>query len=258
MANTCIHCGHENEDSAFQCVCGCDLPTEAASVSAHSAAIQRGAMVPLPANERSLRGRKIVFVLWAMAFVPLFAAIGSRQTLPPLHLSLIGTGIFGVPAVAALWFLGHEKQPALRDWRFFLVAWALLVLPLLLTVAAGLAAQGWPDGKINKPIAHLLILILTLTIPAFLTSVCSLIRAHRVTSVLALVTGLIYLVNGGFLIRATAPAKALRLKFETVLDLVLIGCQMASYFSIPIGIGLIVGGVMTFRMVRARAGNRLR
>ena len=209
---------------------------------------------PSPTDERSFRLRKIVFVLWTISFVPLFAAIGSHQNVPPLRLSLIGTGVFCAPAVAALWFLGWEKQPTLRTWRFFLVAWAMLLLPLLLTVAVGFAAEGWPSGRFNKPIAHLLVLILTLTVPAFLTNLCSLIRTYRVASALALVTGLLYLVNGVLLIRATAPAKGLRLRFESVLDLVLFGSQMGSYLSIPIGIALIVGGIMTFRVARARAG----
>ncbi len=213
---------------------------------------------PLPTDERSLRLRKIVFVISAIAFVPIFAAIGSFLSARPLCRCLIGTGVFCAPAVAALWFLGREKQPTLRVWRIFFVVWAMLVLPLLLTVADGVAAQGWPSGKFNEPIAHLLILILTLAVPAFLTSLCSLIRTYRLVSALALVTGLLYLVNGHLLTRATAPARGLRLRFETVLDLVLLGSQMGSYLSLPIGIALIVGGIMTFRAAGARAGCGLR
>jgi hypothetical protein len=155
--------------------------------------------------------------------------------------------------VAALWFLGREKQRTLQVWRIVFVVWALLLLPLLLSVADGLAAEGWPRGRFNKAIASMLVSILILTVPAFLTSLCALIRTYRVASALALVTGLAYLVNGVLLIRATGPAKGLRLRFESVLDLILFGAQMGSYLSIPMGIALTVGGIMTFRAARARA-----
>jgi ACR3 family arsenite efflux pump ArsB len=155
--------------------------------------------------------------------------------------------------VAALWFLGRERQRTLSVWRIVFVVWALLLLPLLISVADGLATEGWPRGRFNKAIARLLILILITTIPAFLTSLCALTRTYRLASALALVTGLAYLVNGVLLIRATAPAKGLRLRFESVLDLILFGAQMASYLSIPVGVALTVGGIMTFRAARARA-----
>jgi hypothetical protein len=170
---------------------------------------------------------------------------------------LIGTGLFTAPAIAALWFLGREKQRILRAWRIVFLAWALLLLPLLLTVAEGLMAEGWPQGKFNKAIARLLISILILTIPAFLVSLCGLVRTYRVASALALVTGLAYLVNGVLLIRETAPAHGLRLRFESVLDLILFGAQMGSYLSLPLGIALTVGGIMTFRAARPRASKSL-
>jgi len=206
---------------------------------------------PSLVDEPNLRLRKIVFVLWAIAFVPLFAALRSVLSVSPIWRSLIGTAVFSVPAAAALWFLGREKHRTLRVWRIVFVVWALLLLPLLLTLAEGLAAEGWPRGKFNKSIAHLLILILILTVPAFLTSLCALVRTYRLASALALVTGLAYLVNGVLLIRATAPAQGLRLRFQNVLDLILFGSQMGSYLSIPIGIVLIVGGTMTFRAAGA-------
>jgi hypothetical protein len=223
-------------------------PTAAAPTKATERALQ----APSPTDERSLRVRKIVFMLWAVAFVPLFAECRSLLNVPLLQRSLIGTGVFCAPAVAALWFLGREKQLTLRVWRTVFVVWAMLLLPLLLAVAEGFVEEGWPRGKFNKPIEHILILILILTIPAFLTGLCALIRTYRLASALALVTGLLYLVNGVLLIRATAPAKGLRLRFDYVLDLVLLGAQLGSYLSIPIGIGLIVGGIMTFRAARAR------
>jgi hypothetical protein len=220
---------------------------------APTAVTEPALQVPSPIGERSLRLRKILFVLWALAFVPLFAALRSHLNTSPGLRSLIGTAVFSAPAVAALWFLGREKHRTLRVWRIVFVVWALLLLPLLLSVADGLAAEGWPRGRFNKAIARLLISILILTVPAFLTSLCALVRTYRLASALALVTGLAYLVNGVLLIRATAPAKGLRLRFESVLDLILFGAQMGSYLSIPIGVALIVGGIMTFRAARARA-----
>jgi hypothetical protein len=167
----------------------------------------------------------------------------------PVWRGLIGTAVFAIPAVAALWFLGREKQRTLRIWRIVFVSWVLLLLPLILTVAEGLAAEGWPRGKFNKTIAHLLILIIILTVPAFLTGLCALVRTYRLAGALALVTGLAYVVNGILLLRATAPGRphGLRLRFESVLDLILFGSQIASYLSIPMGIALTVGGIMTLR-----------
>jgi len=208
----------------------------------------------LPIDEQSLLVRKIAFALGTVAFVPLFAAIRSFPNVLPIYRSLIGTGVFCALAVAALWFLGREKQLALRAWRLFFVLWATLLLPLLLTVASGLAAEGWPSGKLNRPIARLVILGLALAVPAFLTGVGALVRAYRSTSVLAVVTGLLYLFNGALLIQATSPAKGLRLQFKSVLDVLVFGCQIGSYLSVPIGVVLMVGGIMTLR--RARSGFR--
>jgi hypothetical protein len=213
-------------------------------------ATEAALQAPSPAGKGSLRLRKIVFVLWALAFVPVFAALRTVLAAPPVWRSLIGTAVFSAPAVAALWFLGREKHRTLRVWRIVFVVWALLLLPLLLSVADGLAAEGWPRGRFNKSIARLLISILILTVPAFLASLGALVRTYRLASALALVTGLGYLVNAVLLIRATAPAKGLRLRFESVLDLILLGAQLGSYLSIPMGIALTVGGIMTFRAVR--------
>ncbi len=204
-----------------------------------------GLQAPLPLGEPSLRLRKSLFVLWALAFVPLFAALRTVLVASPAWRSLIGTAVFSAPAVAGLWFLGRERQRTLHVWRIVLVVWALLLLPLLLSVADGLAAEGWPRGRFNKAIARMVISILILTVPAFLAGLCALIRTYRLTSVLSLVTGLAYLVNGVLLIRETAPAKGLRLRFQSVLDLILLGAQMGSYLS--------VGGIMIFRAARARA-----
>jgi hypothetical protein len=226
---------------------------ESAIAPPPAAATEPGLQAPLPSGGRSLRLRKIVFVLCALAFVPVFAALRTVLTASPVWRSLIGSAVYSAPAVAALWFLGREKNRTLYVWRIVFVVWSLLLLPLLLSVADGLAAEGWPRGRFNKAIARMLISILILTVPAFLTSLCALVRTYRLASTLALVTGLAYLVNGVLLIRETAPAKGLRLRFESVLDLILFGAQMGSYLSIPMGVALTVGGIMTFRAARARA-----
>jgi hypothetical protein len=77
---------------------------------------------------------------------------------------------------------------------------------------------------------------------------------YRLAGALALLTGLLYLVNSVFLFRATAPAKGLRLQFESVLDLFLLGAQLVSYVAIPVGVALLVGGSLTFRAARLRGG----
>jgi hypothetical protein len=194
-----------------------------------------------------------VFLFWGLAFVPLFALAYSLLHVSPVHRNLIGAGIFTASAVAAFWLLGREKRPALRIWRVVFVVWALLVLPLLLNVAQGVAEEGWPRGRFNRQVAHLLVLILILTIPGFLTGLLALIRTYRLASGLALATGLTYLVDGVLLLRAAAPAQRLQLELRNVLDIILFGTQMASYLSIPMGVALIVGAIMIFRATRARS-----
>ena len=210
-------------------------------------------MAPTPAAEPSLRLRKAVVFFWGIAFVPLFALAYSLLKLAPGHRVLVGTGVFCLSAVAAFRLLGREKRPALRIWRIVFVVWAVLVLPLLLNVAQGVAQEGWPRGRFNRQVAHLLVLILVLTIPGFLTGLLALIRTYRLASGLALATGLTYLVDGVLLLRASAPAQGLQLELKNVLDIVLFGTQMGSYLSIPMGVALIVGGIMIFRATRARA-----
>jgi hypothetical protein len=119
-------------------------------------------------------------------------------------------------------------------------------------MADGIAEQGWPSGRYNQSIARMLTYLLVLTIPALLTSLCALIRSYRLAGALALATGLAYQVNAVQLFRVTAPAKGLRLQFQDVLDIVLLSSQLASYASIPVGVALIVGGIMTFWAARAR------
>lgn len=251
MAKTCNRCGHDHDDSAEQCVCGNPLVPEAAASSAvpvTTVPVGR----PLAPEPRYLLLRRIVFVVWALGLPPLYAALRTRLPGAPLPRCLVAAAIFWVTAVAALWLLGRERQRTLRAWRVGFVVWGMLLLPLILTMADGLAAEGWPAGRFNRQIAHILTLLLVLTVPAFLTSLGALLRAYRTTAALAAATGLAYVVNGVLLLRATAPAKGLRLQFQSVLDLVLFSAQIASYASIPVGVALVVGGIMTFRAVARR------
>jgi hypothetical protein len=206
-----------------------------------------------PVSPRALRLRQAAFLLWGIAFVPVFALARSLLHVGPPFRILIGTGIFTASAVAAFWLLGRDQRRVLRVWRIVFVVWALLLLPLLLNVAQGVAEEGWPRGRFNRQVAHILVLILLLTIPGFLTGLCALIRTYRLASGLALATGLAYLVNGVLLLRAASPARGLRLQFQDVLDIVLFGAQMGGYLSIPMGIALVIGGIMIFLATRTRA-----
>jgi hypothetical protein len=73
------------------------------------------------------------------------------------------------------------------------------------------------------------------------------------TGGLALVSGLVSMVDGYLLIRAAAPSKSWSFKLVDILDIVLFGTKVASRIAIPIGIALLVGGLMTLRAARARA-----
>ena len=250
MAQKCIQCGRDNEDSALRCVCGSELPSEAATLPAPTTTAEPAPQAPAVSVERSYRLRKILLLVWAIGFVPLYALLCSWLPMRPIFRALIGTGVFCGPVVPAFWFLGREQRRTLRIWRIFFVAWGVLLLPLLLTAAEGLAAEGWPRGRFNRQIAEILTVVLVFAVSGFVASLPALVRTYRLASAVAVATGLAYLVNTVFLLRATAPAKGLRLQWEDVLDVVLLGAQFGSYLSIPIGIALIVGGIMTFRAAR--------
>jgi len=251
MAKKCSQCGRDNDDSSLRCVCGSDLPAEAAGAPAAMTPTKPVAPAPSPADVRSLVLRKIVFVVWAIGFLPLFTALRSHLHMPPSYRCLLGAGVFCAPAVAALWLLGREKHPTLRVWRVLFVVWMMLLIPVLLAIVDGVAEQGWPRGRMNRSIARLLIYILTLTVPAFLTGLGALLRTYRVAGVLALTTGLASIVSGVLLLRATWPYKT-PLRLVEVLDVVLFGSKMDSYLSIPVGMVLIVGGIMTLRTAWVR------
>ena len=209
------------------------------------------AQTPSPTKERNLGLRKMVFVVWAIGFVPLFAALRSLLHVPPLYRSLIGTGLFGASAVAALWLLGREKHPTLRAWRIFFVLRAMLLTPMLFAIVDGLAEEGWPRGRFNQGIANVLLMIITMTVPAFLTGLCALIRTYRLAGVLALVAGPLSLVDGFLLLRASWRYSVSSLRLSTVLGIIGFGSKLESYLAIPLGIALIVGGIMTLRAAQS-------
>ena len=196
--------------------------------------------------------RKLVLVVWVIGFVPLFAALRSLLHAAPLYRSLIGTGLYWAPAVAALWFLGREKDRTLRAWRIVFVLWAILLTPLLLTVVDGVADEGWPRGRYNQTTANVLLMVITMTVPVLLTGLCALIRTYRWAGVLALVAGLTSLVDGVLLLQATSRVRPSVVPLTSVLNILAVGSKMESYLSIPMGIALIVGGIMTLRAVRVR------
>ncbi|MBN1610959.1 MAG: hypothetical protein JW940_30290 [Polyangiaceae bacterium] len=204
-------------------------------------------------DERPLGLRKIAFLVWAIGFVPLFAAFRSQLQGPPLHRSLIGSGLLCATAVAALWLLGREKHPTLRAWRVVFVLWAMLLTPLLLTIVDGIAEQGWPRGRYNQTTANVLLMVITMTVPAFVTGLCALIRTYRLAGVMALVAGLACLVDGVLLLQATARVRPSVVPLTSVLNILAVGSKVESYLAIPAGIALIVGGIMTLRAARARA-----
>jgi hypothetical protein len=216
------------------------------------ATTEPNSQAPSRTDERNLGLRSIVFLVWALGFVPLFVALRSYLDVPPLYRSLIGSGLFGASAVAALWLLGREKHPTLRAWRLVFVLWAVLLTPLLLTIVDGIADQGWPRGRYNQTTANVLLMVITMTVPALLTSLCALIRTYRLAGVLALVAGLVSVVDGVLLLEATSRVRPSVIRLTSVLNIVAVGSKVESYLAIPIGLALVVGGVMTLRAASAR------
>jgi hypothetical protein len=206
------------------------------------------------ANKPRLVLRKIAFMVCAIAFVPLFAALRSYLHPHPLYRNLIGTGVSWVAVVAAWRFLGRDPHPTLRAWRIFFVARAMLLVPMLLAIVDGLAGEGWPSGRQNRGIANALLLIITMSVPALLTGLCALIRTYRLAGGLALVAGLASLVDGVLILRLSWGFSLWAQRPTTVLGIIGFGSKVESYLAIPFGIALIVGGILTLRAARSSAG----
>ena len=164
----------------------------------------------------------------------------------------MGGGVFFVTALAAFFLLGRDKNRGLRTYRIFLVAWAVVVFPQLFTIIDGIAQEGWPSGRFNRTIAKLLTLNLVLMAPAFLTGLVALIKLPRVAGGLALFTGLNSVVTGIFLVRAAAPITNLRRPLTTILDLIVVGTKLLGFLTIPVGIALVIVGILSIRSASSR------
>jgi len=243
----CSQCGHENEDSTLRCVCGNELQQAAATSLSPSSSTA----TTVSKAGRGLLWRKILFVVWALSFIPFFPYVHLRWNGPPIQRSALAAALFFASTLAAEWALGREKRRALVAWRFVFVSWATLFLPVLLIATEGIASEGWPQGKHNKVVAELLTLDFVLTLPAFLLSILAVIRSYRAVSAVALATGLAYLVNGVLLVRATEASKGFWFDLGSVLNIVLTGAKMGSYASIPAGLVFIAGAILIFRATRA-------
>jgi hypothetical protein len=257
MANKCISCGRDNEDSSHRCVCGAVLQAAVAIDPANSAPTAAGGSPSPPPNvERTLGRRRLGIGLWALGFVPLFAALRAHLHVSPLPRTLIGTGVFCATVVAGVGLLGRDQSRAVRVWRLGFLLWAVFVTPLLLTIVDGLAEQGWPSGRPNRTIARILVMLLALTVPAFLTGIGALVRSYRLAGALAIATGLASLVSGYLLISALAPFRGMSLHLVDILNIVIFGAKALSYAAIPAGLALIVGGILLLRNpVSMKGGN---
>ena len=249
MARKCTTCGQDNDETSLRCACGNELPVDAA---ASAPTLEPSPpSVPLKAA-RGFGLRNLGFLLWAFAFFPLLLALRSHLPTPQLYRCLIGLGGFFVPAGLAFFLLGKEQRRMVFVWRIVFVVWLALLFPLLFTVVDGIAGEGWPQGRFNRALAHMLILIFIMIIPTFLAGLAALIRAVRVAAVFALLSGVAYLATSPFLFRAAKPIKDLLRPLVTVVDVIAVWSKILSYVCIPVGVGLIVGGILTLRAARSR------
>ena len=92
---------------------------------------------------------------------------------------------------------------------------------------------------------------ITMTVPVVLTSVFALIRTYRLAGIVALIAGLSSLVDGFLLLRASWRFSIRSQNLSTVLGIIGFGSKLESYLAIPLGIALIVGGIVTLRSARA-------
>jgi hypothetical protein len=212
---------------------------------------EAASLAPAPAKEAGLVWRKLGLVVWAIGFVPLFAALRGHLHLAPVYRCLIGTGILGATAVAAFWFLGRETRARLRAWRIFFVVRLMLLGPMMFTIVDGLAEQGWPTGKFNRPVVHVLLVAITMIVPTFLSALCALIRTYRLAGVLALVAGLASIVDGVLLLRASWRFSMRSQSLTSILNILGFTSKLESFLAIPMGIALVVGGIVVWRAASA-------
>ena len=207
----------------------------------------------MPIAGKSLLVRRLAFLVGMLGFAALYVALRPHLPLKPLPRSLLGVGVLVVAGAAAFFLFGRETQRRLQVWRIVFSAWALLLAPLLITIAFGLAEEGWPQGRFNKPVARLLIWIFITTIPAFLTGLTALIRTYRLTAWLAMLSGLSSLCSSYFLFVETAPIKlSVMLPLTHVLNIIGFFSKLVAFAAIPVGIASAVGGFVTLRAARQR------
>ena len=251
MARKCIQCGHDNEDGVLRCVCGTELPANGEDTSSATVA-ETEAPIPSSRVARGFGLRNLFVLLWLLAFFPLLLKLHGRLPEAPARRGLIGGGVFLGSALAAFLLLGRDKHRGLRITRMVLVAWAVILFPQLFLIVDGIVQEGWPSGRFNRPIAKLLTLNLAVMAPTFLTSLVALMKLPRVAGGLALLSGLNAIVTGFFLLRVAAPITHLRRPLTSVLDAIVVGTKLLSYLTIPMGVALVVVGILSFRAARER------
>jgi hypothetical protein len=224
-----------------------------ADTTTESVSQTRALTPPMPSVGRSLLLRRLAFVVGILGFAALFVALRPHLPLKPLPRSLVGASVLAVGGVAAFFLFGKEPQRRLHVCRIFFSAWALLLAPLLFTIAFGLAEEGWPRGRFNKPVARLLIWLFITTIPAFLTGLAALIRTYSLTAGLALLSGLASLGCSYFLFVETAPIKlSVMLPLTSALNILGFFSKLVAFAAIPVGIASAIAGFMTLRATRNR------
>jgi hypothetical protein len=254
IVKECTHCGNQNEDTSLLCACGQDLTRGAAPDPAAHAGSEAGPHAAESRKEPRLVLRKLLFVIGSLALVALYALFRHRLKTSPLYSSLVVTGVWCATAVAGLRFLGREERALLRAWRIGLLVTATYFLPLILNIADGLVEFGWPSGRFNRPIAKILTLLIPLSASAFLTGLVMHIRAYRVAGALAFLSGIASIVLGAYLIPATQSLRRLSITLGEVLNNVMFQAKYETYAAIPMGLALLIGGVLIFWKTRARAG----
>lgn len=212
---------------------------------------------PTPTRSRTDKGlllRRVVFVVGLLGLGTLFVVLREHLPQDPRVRTGIGTGLLAAAGASAFFLFGRESRRMLGAWRLFFAGWGLLLVPLLITIALGLAEQGWPTGRFNKPVARLLTWIFVATIPAFLTGLAALMRTYRLTGVLAMLSGLASLACSWWLFKETTPIKLkVMLPLDTVLHIIGFLSKLVAFSSIPVGLALVVGGFLTLRAARRAA-----
>lgn len=222
-----------------------------ADPTSDSASDAKAPAPPTPSRKNASIWRRVAFVVGLLGLATLFVFLRGYLPRDPRVRTLVGTGVLVAGGASAFFLFGKERVRSLRAWRIFFCAWALLLVPLLIAIALGLVDEGWPTGRFNKPVARLLTWIFITTIPAFVTGLAALIRTHRAAAVLAMLSGLSSLVCSRWLFVETKPIKlSVMLPLDTVLHIIGFFSKLVAFASIPVGIALVVGGLLTLRAAK--------